>query len=295
MTTMQGIDPPGLDVRRLRAMEIWGGNDACADHVVVPGFDAHIYSRPHGDAPGGGDLHFVSTCAAGNIVRFTVADVSGHGREVSEAALELRGLMRRYINTPNPTRFTRQLNRRFTRMAGQGRFATALVTTYFAPTDHLIVCNAGHPRPLLYRAGAGRWGFFDQSSDRTIAATEARRTGISNLPLGVVHPTSYPQFATLLDPGDILIAYTDAVTEATDGQGRELGEKGLINIVSGLDPADPSRLGPSILDGVLSHRDGRPLDDDATLLVLHHNAANPPALAIGDRLRVLGRLLGLGG
>ena len=43
----------------------------------------------------------------------------------------------------------------------EGRnFATAVVTTFFAPSRRLLVCNAGHPRPFLYRAAEMQWNFL---------------------------------------------------------------------------------------------------------------------------------------
>ncbi len=70
-------------------------------------------------------------------------------------------LMRRHINTANQTRFAVDLNRAFSNLDLDGRFATAVLATYFAPTDHLIICNAGHPRPLLYRAAGNTWDLLD--------------------------------------------------------------------------------------------------------------------------------------
>lgn len=288
---MSQLDPRPVDTYRLRAMEVWGGNQAACERATVPGFEIFSYCEPYQGAAGGGDLRFVSTCAAGNIVRFTLADIAGHGESASETALRLRGLIRKHINTPNPTRFARSLNSELTQLSLEGHFATAVITTYFAPTDHLIVCNAGHPRPLLYHAGRagerGTWELFDQNCPCVLSPGLSKQTGISNLPLGILDPTSYQQFATRLFPGDILVSYTDALIEATDPAGRQLGEAGLLSVAQGLDTSDPARLGPSLLGAVAEHRAGRPADDDATLMVLYHRGDDPPRMALGDRLRAL--------
>lgn len=281
-----------VDTYKLHAMEIWGGNQAAAERASVPGFEIYSYCQPYQGAAVGGDLRFVSTCAAGNIVRSTLADVAGHGEDASDVALRLRSLIRKHINTPNPTRFARALNSEFNQLAEAGRFATAIITTYFAPTDHLIVCNAGHPRPLLYRAGAAPdgargWELFDQGSPGALGPGSARKTGISNLPLGILDPTNYPQFATRLYPGDILISYTDALIEAADPAGNQLGEAGLLSIAQRTDLADPSRIGPAVLEAVAAHRAGRPAEDDATLIVHYHNGGDPPRMPMGEWLRAL--------
>jgi sigma-B regulation protein RsbU (phosphoserine phosphatase) len=280
------------DVYRLRELEIWGGNGAASERFSVSGFDGWLYARPYRGDASGGDVRYCSTCAAGKIVRFTIADISGHGEEAAGFAERLRVLIRRNMNTPNPTTFARALNRELSGLSSGGRFATALITTYFAPTDHLIVCNAGHPRPLLYRASLGGWEVFDEGLNGLLSPGRSRETGIANLPLGVLHPANYPQFALRLEPGDAYVSYTDAFIEASDAAGRQLGEEGLLEIVRSVDVSDPGSIGPAILSAVDRHRGGRALEDDATLLVLRHNATDPPDGAI-DRIKALGRLVGL--
>jgi len=281
------------DAYRLRAMEIWGGNDGTCRRVTVPGLDAAILCRPHAGAREGGDLHFLSTCAAGQISRFTLADISGHGESVGAFALRLRSLIRKHINTPNPTRFTVALNREFASLSERGVFATAIITTYFAPTDHLIVCNAGHPRPFLYRARTGTWDVLDERSPGVRTAGEVREVGVGNLPLGLIEGTAYPQFATRLDEGDVFVTYTDAFTEARDGSGRQLGEPALLGIVRGLDASRPELLRDAIVREVERFGGARAPDDDMTLLVLHHNADDPPPMPLSIRLKTLGKLVGI--
>lgn len=289
---MHPIDTKPRDPYRLRAFEIRGGNGPADERLTLPGFEAFVYALPLGEA--GGDLRFVSTCAMGQIVRFTLADISGHGPDAGDWALRLRALIRKHINHPNPAKFARALNWEFSRLADAGGFATALIATYFAPTDHLIVCNAGHPRPLLYRAAAGRWELLDETVSEVLPSDRARETGISNLPLGVITPTSYPLFAVRLEPGDVYIAYTDAIIESTDARGRQLGESGLLELAQHLTPEpheDPGAIGQSLLASVQA-RAAAPSSDDLTLLVLRHTATDPPSGPVA-RLKALGRLVGL--
>jgi len=290
------------DPHRLRAMEVRGGNDAASDWVSVSGFEAYIYAQPYQNAAVGGDLRFVSTCAMGQIVRFTLIDLAGHGEEAGDTALHLRTMVRRNMNIPNPTNFARAINKEFAGLADCGRFATAVIATYFAPTDHLIVCNAGHPRPLLFHApayaagpsDAREWQFFDEHSQCVVDARSSGKTGIRNLPLGVIPQTKYPQFATRLERGDILLSYTDALIEATDPAGNMLGEEGLLEIVRGLDIANlrADQIGTAVLEAISAHRAGRPADDDVTLLVLYHTATDPPD-GVWSKIKALGRMVGV--
>lgn len=302
------------DPYRLRAMEIWGGSGPAEHRVTVPGFEGWVYCRPHNPAPaenspdgqalngaaspgrrrratGGGDLRFISTCAAGQIVRLMLADIAGHGPGAEEMARRLRTIVRRHINTPNPTRFARALNWELSRLAEEGAFATAVMTTYFAPTDHLIICNAGHPRPLLYRARRRLWELFDESAASALPSDRSRETGVRNLPLGVVGGADYPMFATRLEPGDLVMLYTDAMIEATDEAGCQLGEAGLLAAAQAIDTRNAADVGPALLAAAANHRSG-PCDDDETLIVLSHTATDPPAGPVA-RLKSLGRLVGL--
>ncbi|MBL9033069.1 MAG: serine/threonine-protein phosphatase [Phycisphaerae bacterium] len=272
---------------RLQCLEIWGGNQAADSVVSVPGVDAHVVSRPHQGHAGGGDVHYVSTCAAGIISRFALADVSGHGQTVAHVADALRRLMRRHMNTVDQSRIARALNREFAGLASAGRFATAVLATYFEPTDHLIVCNAGHPRPLFCRDGS--WSLLDERSAGAIPRGEVG--GIANLPLGIIEPTDYAQFAVPLARGDIALFYTDAIIEAAPPGGPALGEAGLLDLASTLDPARPEALAGALSDAVARHRGRREADDDETVLVLHHNGAAAPGVGVAQRVRAWGRML----
>lgn len=123
--------------------------------------------------------------------------VSGHGSSVGDLTASLRPLVRKHINTLDQMRFACALNQEFSRLAQTERFSTALLTTYFAPTDHLIVCNAAHPRPLWYHAPSGTWGILDKDTPR-------RAEYMVNLPLSIVEPTDYEQFAVQLGKGEVI-------------------------------------------------------------------------------------------
>ncbi|NLX13547.1 MAG: serine/threonine-protein phosphatase [Phycisphaerales bacterium] len=267
-------------------MEIWGGNESVDKTVTVPGIDAWVYSRPYAGQERGGDIHFVSMCGAGAISRFSVADVSGHGNMVGEVANHLRALMRKHINNLDQTSFVQALNREFSALAADGTFATALLTTYFAPSDHLITCNAGHPTPLLYRARQGQWYFLKHDMPDHV-------DHLANLPLGVIDPTPYYQFAIALERGDLVLMYTDSLVEAKDPDGRLLGEEQLLQIIERLDTQSPETFCPRLLKALEAYRGGHPSDDDITLLLLHHNADNPPQQSFGEKMKVIGKMLGL--
>ena len=284
--TLEGAQAP---VYQLECMEIWGGNRPFDNALSVPGIDAWVFSSVFEGDERGGDVFYVSLCGGGKIARFLIADVAGHGRSVDATAQALHKLMRKHINTLDQTRFARSLNREF---AGGGEdpgvFATALLTSYFAPSDHLVICNAGHPKPLWYAAGAGQWRWLD-------ADVPDRAGEVANLPLGIVQPTQYEQFGIKLGVGDLVVIYSDSLIEATAPQGGQLGEDGLLGLVAGLNAADPQAFVNALPRAVEAFRGGRAPEDDQTIIVLHHNGADPPRQSIGEKLTVIGRMLGFGG
>lgn len=282
-------------VHDLACMEVWGGSRAFDGRVSVPGHDVHVWSVPHEQSERGGDIYYLSNCAAGLITRFVLADVSGHGEQVAEIARALRALMRRHINTADQTRFAVALNGELSSLGIAGRFATALLLTYFAPTDHMIVCNAGHPRPLIHRASYQGWELLDSRSPGGRNTTERGpgAIGIANLPLGILDPTDYEQFAVRLEEGDVLVLYTDALIEARDRDGKELGEEGLLDLVKGCSMGMENDLGEAIRQRVAVRTGREALDDDATVIVLRHNAADPPRLGLLGQVHRMAGALGL--
>lgn len=277
----------------LRCMEVWGGNSEATDRISVPGIDAVVYSRPHNGDETGGDLYYVSLCGSGNISRFAVADVSGHGSGADHFATSLKKLIRKHINTPNQARFTRALNEEFNRISEEGRFATAVLMTYYAPTDHLIVSNAGHPRPLFYRASIGEWMHLGPEMPMDLLASDASEVGVRNLPLGVVEPTDYEQFALRLEVGDLVVAYTDSILEAAPKGGEQLGEHGLLRLAAEVDPKEPEHFVERFVGLVRERQRVDEFMDDATVMLLHANNANPSRPSLKEAMGMLGRLIGL--
>src|SRR5438046_8389500 len=88
------------DAKLLTRLELWGGNRFVSTSVMLPGMDAWIYSMPADGAEsiGGGDVHYVSSCAAGALTRLLVADVCGHGADASATAHRLRKMMQFHVN-----------------------------------------------------------------------------------------------------------------------------------------------------------------------------------------------------
>ncbi len=272
--------------QHMQCMEVWGGSQLTSRGVEMGGIDAWVYSKPYAGAKRGGDVYYASSCATGRISRLLLADVSGHGQAVAAAATDLRTLMRRYVNYLDQGEFVRSMNRQFGAMSRNGNFATAIVTTFFAPTNRLSICNAGHPRPLIYNARHGTWKLLDKIDS---AGEAARATGPSNLPLGVLDIADYQQRDVELHQEDLLLCYTDALIEARDANGEFLGEEGLLERVRMLDVIEPSKLIESILAEIGGRYSENLCTDDVTVMLMR-SSGRPIHYSIGQKLRAMGRV-----
>ena len=266
----------------MACLEVWGGSHL-ADHATeFGGLDAWIYSKPFQGARRGGDVVYASSCATGRIARLMVADVAGHGQAVAGTAADLRLLMRRFVNCLDQTELVRQLNRQFVELSAQAAFATAIVATFFAPTRRLTVCNAGHPRPLIYLAARREWRFLSSHD-------APRSAGPRNLPLGILGIADYDATDVELQEGDCVLAYTDALMEAQDADGEMLGEDGVLKILRLLGEVQPATLIASLLREIGDRYPENLAADDVTVMLVRATARQTH-YTLGDRLRAFGRV-----
>jgi sigma-B regulation protein RsbU (phosphoserine phosphatase) len=253
--------------QHMTCMEVWGGSQLTTRGVEMGGLDAWVHSKPFGDAQHGGDVYYASSCATGRITRLLLADVAGHGISVASTAANLRTLMRRFVNRLDQTEFVRLLNQQFTALSEVGTFATAVVATFFAPTRRMIVCNAGHPRPLLYQSAKKEW---------TLLGAEAENDGATNnIPLGILDVTEFEQFDVELENGDCVLVYTDALIESRDADGEMLGEAGLLRIMRHVGDVEPYLLTRTLLREIRDRHPGNLTEDDVTVLLVRANGHKP--------------------
>jgi phosphoserine phosphatase RsbU/P len=270
--------------RHMQCMEVWGGSQLTTQTVEFGGLDAWVYSKPYGKAHAGGDVYYASSCATGRISRLLLADVAGHGNAVAATAADLRVLMRRFVNRLDQSEFVRLLNQQFAALPRTGAFATAVVTTFFEPSRRLTICNAGHPRPMLYRAAQRQWDFLGEN-------TSLQRTAPSNIPLGLFEGAEYEQFDVELGPGDCLVTYTDALIEARVADGEMLGEDGVLKIVRALGDVPPDQLTEKLLAEIEARYPEGLAEDDVTVLVVRANGRKL-RYSIGEKLNAFARFMG---
>ncbi len=251
---------------KLACMEIGGGYRKVARSVELPGLGGWVYSKPFEAERAGGDVHYLSICNQGVLSRVAVADVMGHGQAVSSRAEELRELMHKYINTWDQSGLMRELNHSFDPGRTDKKYATMAVLSFYRRTGHVVYTNAGHPHPLWYHAARKNWDLLNEH-------TPYSTSEVAGLPLGLIPGTNYYQTAVQLTASDLLVLYTDGLTEAVDEAVEELGSEGLLELAHALPVDSPEAAGQALLAAVRSFRNGKGASDDETLVVLQYLGA----------------------
>ena len=272
-----------LEPERMQCMEVWGGNARVEKHFQMPGLDVWVSSRPQGEATAGGDVYYLSSCASGRITRILVADVSGHGEHVADTAAGLRDLMRRNVNVINHRRFVEAMNGQFSAANSTDSFATAVVSSFFAPKQSLSLCNAGHPSPLVFRSARREWTTLDLA-----AAPEDPAGSPTDLPLGVVEQVGYQELRIRLEKQDRVLCYTDAFTEARRADGNLLGIQGMLKTVASIQDTDEHAFLSSLVRAIQALNPDNLSQDDATLVLF---CANGTRTRLRDNLLAPFRLL----
>ena len=269
----------------LDCLDVWGGSRRINRKAYVTGMNVWVSSEP-ASADRGGDLYLISMCGGAKISRFLLADVSGHDSAAADVADDFRHMLRKHINKQDQTKLAVALNRDFEKQSTVGRFVTALLATFIPQTGHLVICNAGHPRPLWYQADKKMWTYLD--------AVHAHTDDVPrNLPIGVIPETDYVQFATEFLPGDLLLTYTDGVTEAMPDGGRMLGEAGLLEMVSTLDVRDPHGMIDQLTRRLHAFTGGKMRHDDVTMMLMSPDGAQPQRQPLAKQFKVLGKMMGV--
>lgn len=250
---------PAADEERMNCMEVCGGHGERRKHYERPGLDIWVQSESKQDTTaGGGDLHLISSCASGRITRMLIADVCGFGPLFKDVASRLREIMRRNVNTIRQARSVRQMSHQLSVASHRGGFASTLMSTYFAPTRSFTLCNAGHPPPMMYRMETRQWSLMKQQPGATT-------TGCGEP--GVVDPGEYQQFKTTLEVGDMVLAFSNSLTESRNRDGQALGVGGLLDRVRECDPATPSAIPEALLNQLKRESPDDVDHEDATVIL----------------------------
>ena len=243
----------------LNCLEVWGGHGLGNSQISRPGIEVSVTSISSTSSleDGGGEIHLMSSCASGRITRFLMADISSIGSQYHSLATKMRDLLRKNVNSILQTRCERELTRRLQEAAEHGTSASTLVATYFSPRRTLTICNAGHPRPLHYCSKLKRWGLVEGTS---------RDTSNGGLD-GLIDVSQHRDSHLKLRKGDLILFYSNALSECLSKEGITLGDRGLLDCVQELSPSDPRQISSLLFERLLSDGNSNLATSEATILL----------------------------
>jgi sigma-B regulation protein RsbU (phosphoserine phosphatase) len=144
------------------------------------------------------------------------------------------------------------LNRALLRRAVEARFATMFYGA-LSPDGQLVYCNAGQEPPVVVRA-TGAVDMLDRGGPV----------------LGLLDFAAYEAGTIALAPGDLVVVYSDGVTEARNAAGDEYGRDRMIAVAAAQHGADPDRVLADLLASVSAFAGAEPQADDLTVLILRY-------------------------
>jgi sigma-B regulation protein RsbU (phosphoserine phosphatase) len=181
-----------------------------------------------------------------------MADAAGHGVPAAVLMAMTHAVFHAFPGPRvQPGDVLHYLNRHMTSFQWP-RFVTALYAVYDCRDRSLRVSSAGHNPALLFRAATGE---AQQLADEAV------------FPLGVSEFEQVPITAHRLERGDRLLFYTDGITERFSPQGEMYGVERLLERFRSSDGGGPESAIAWIMSDVEAFADGRPAEDDQTLLV----------------------------
>jgi sigma-B regulation protein RsbU (phosphoserine phosphatase) len=249
------------DLHRLKCSETWAGNTRTASAVEVPGLVAWVHSVPSGSGEAGGDVHYVSVCPSCIVSRIALADVSGHGHAVASVSTKLRELMQQHLTALEQTGLMRDLNQAVQLELDSAHYATMVAVGFHGRRGLLVVTNAGHPPPFWYRAKKDEWAWLERQQPTQSAA-------VSGTPLGLLPDIAYDRMIVKPTADDLVVLYSDGVSEAQNPDGEELGRDGLMALARQLDSSSPEAFGTQLAEAVRGFRGGTVPQDDETIIIM---------------------------
>ncbi|HKX31305.1 MAG TPA: SpoIIE family protein phosphatase [Blastocatellia bacterium] len=218
-------------------------------------------------------------------VGIAVADVSGKGISAALLMSVVQASLRAQApkNTVLMTDLISSMNRLLCQSTDTSHYATFFYAQLDPQTRRLTYVNAGHNPPMLLRAGALRPG------RGSLTGTASNGKGETRIDAGRISPVSeeiccllttggpviglleecvYSQGTLELHRGDILVAYTDGVSEARNPQEEEFGEERLMQIIIAQAHLSADRLREQIVQSVRAWQCDAPQHDDMTMVIV---------------------------
>jgi sigma-B regulation protein RsbU (phosphoserine phosphatase) len=180
-----------------------------------------------------------------------LGDVSGKGSAAALYGAVATGILRSLSpHKLQPSELLRQLNQLVSDRRVDGRYMTICFATWQKARRKLRVANAGQSQPLLWKDG------------------RIEQLNLTGFPIGIFDDATYDEWSVRLDPGDILIFYSDGITEAVNREGNFFGVSRLKNVIVANTQLSSTALADRVLEEVQEFTQGGAITDDRTLVVM---------------------------
>jgi len=219
------------------------------DDPELEGFDISAYNFPTEEVSGD---YYDWVRIYDDQIGLVIADVAGKGIPAALLMVFLRASLRAATHTGYATHISMaKVNYLLWESIERNQFITAFYGVLDASNRTLSYSNAGHNPPLLIDS---------ESATRFIDRGEQ--------PLGMFRETRYHEYYHTFKPGEILVLYTDGVTEALSPSGEELGRDRLADAVREVASLGAREMVASLQRSVLEWTGGVGSNDDATFFVI---------------------------
>jgi serine phosphatase RsbU (regulator of sigma subunit)/pSer/pThr/pTyr-binding forkhead associated (FHA) protein len=215
----------------------------------VKNLNIHAFSKPTRYV--GGDFYDFVELESGELCG-VLADVSGKGVSASLLSSMLLGCLQMQLRADVPIdEALNRLNRFLCEKSSASRFVTMFLFTLNSDGSGKYI-SAGHNPSYLFRAATG----------------EIEELDSNNMIVGAFPFATYETATLELNRGDLLLAYSDGLTEAENLQGEMLGEEGVKKVIRAEAPAGAKHLEQKLLATIQSFTVGRSPTDDITIMIV---------------------------
>jgi sigma-B regulation protein RsbU (phosphoserine phosphatase) len=200
-----------------------------------------------------------------NRLAFAIGDVAGKGISAALLVASIQSAMRMELRASlelaapsyatvngfklSTARLVSELNQQLHATTSAEKFATFCIALYDDETGMLTYTNAGHLPPILIHNGG------------------SSRLDVNGTVVGAFPMSKYDESKVALHPGDLLVCYTDGITEPENEYGEMFGEERLIELVSKNADRDDHRVIETVMDAVRQWTGAPELSDDMTVLL----------------------------
>lgn len=212
----------------------------------------------------GGDYYDFIERADGRLV-VALGDVSGKGTAAALLMSSLHAAVHAQAASHSSLVETiTNVNRYLAENIPSNRFVTLFYAELDPKAGSLSFVNAGHNPPIIVHDS----GTVEQLSS-------------GGLPLGIIPDTEYKEGRTQLQPGDVLVIYSDGVSEAINPEGEEFGPDRLCQVVTENMNATAAGIRDRIESALTKFVRGTPANDDITLVIVKRQAKGVSVSAVG--------------